>query len=44
MDKATSVVFKMEEASTGTTNDSASNICEIEEAPTGTEILNAETH
>ena len=33
IDKATSVVFEMEEASTGTTNDGASNAHGAEESP-----------
>ena len=35
MDEAKSVIFQMEEASTGTMNDGASNVCGIEESPTG---------
>ena len=34
----------MEEASTGITNDGASNVFGIEEAPAGTESLNTDTH
>ena len=44
MDEATSVVFEMEKASTGTTNDSASKVCRIEEASTGPKSLNADIH
>ena len=43
MDAAISVVFLMEEASTGEIND-ASNSCGIEEAPTCNKILNADDH
>ena len=44
MDEATSVVFQMGEALTDTTNDGTSNVCGMEEDPTGPESLNADTH
>ena len=42
MDESTSLVFEMEEASTGKTNNGASSICSIEEATLGPEILNTD--
>ena len=44
MNEATSIVFEMEEASVCAMNDGVSNTHGIEEAPTGAESSNADTH